>query len=123
LIAGMPVTAVAFLICAFSVMGIPPLGGFFSKYAVIAGAAATGHIWITLAYVATAVLTIIYLFRVFTMVFMGPPKTAEVPAEGSQLMVFSVALLAVLSVVSGIFITPSFGFAETAVQQMLGVIK
>jgi NADH:ubiquinone oxidoreductase subunit 5 (subunit L)/multisubunit Na+/H+ antiporter MnhA subunit len=103
-------------------MGIPPLGGFFSKYAVIAGAAATGHTWITLAYVATAVLTIIYLFRVFVMVFMGQSKLGVV-AEGSPLMVFSVALLAVLSVVSGIFITPSFGFAEAAVQQMLGVIK
>jgi len=129
LIAGMPVTAVAFLVCAFSVMGIPPLGGFFSKYAVIAGAVSSGHLWITLAFLATAVLTIIYLMRVFIMVFMGTVSEGlrragmEKVAEGSPLMVFSVALLAFLSLISGLIIAPSFGFANSAAQQMLGLIK
>lgn len=122
LITGMPITAVSFLLCAFSVMGLPPLGGFFSKYAVIAGTASGGHYWMALAFVATAVLTIIYLLRVFVMVFMGPCKT-ETVKEGSPLMVFSVALLAFLSVISGLIIMPSFGFAEAAMQQMLGMIK
>jgi len=129
LMAGMPITAVSFLICAFSVMGIPPLGGFFSKYSVIAGAVASGHLWITLAYLAAAVLTIIYLMRVFIMVFMGTVSEGlrrsgmEKATEGSRLMVFSVALLAFLSIISGFFIMPSFGFADSAAQQMLGLIK
>lgn len=121
LISTMPVTAIAFLICAFSVMGFPPLGGFFSKYSVIAGAAASGHLWITIAFVATAILTIVYLLRVFVMVFMGPAKVQA--AEGSPLMVFSVALLAFLSVISGLIISPSFAFANEAAQQMMGMIK
>ena len=33
----MPMTAVSFLFCAFSAMGIPPFGGFFSKYMVKRG--------------------------------------------------------------------------------------
>ena len=37
LIKTMPITAVSFLLCSFSVMGIPPFGGFFSKYMVITG--------------------------------------------------------------------------------------
>lgn len=122
LISKMPVTAVSFLICAFSVMGIPPLGGFFSKYSVIAGAVVSGHNWIAFAFLITAVLTIVYLMRVFIMVFMGTGKH-EAPAEGSPLMVFSVALLAFLSVISGLIITPSFRFAASAAQQMLGLIK
>ena len=122
LIASMPFTAVSFIICAFSVMGIPPLGGFFSKYAVIAGTVATGHYWMAFAYLVTAVLTIIYLMRVFVMVFMGEAK-GRTPAEGSPLMVFSVALLAFLSLATGLVISPSFGFARSAAQQMLGFIK
>ena len=119
LIKTMPITAVAFLICAFSVMGIPPMGGFFAKYLVISGSAATGHLWITLVFVGTAFLTIIYLMRAFTMIFMGTPKTT--PArEGSATMVFSVALLAVLSVAGGILINLSWPFAELATKQMLG---
>ena len=38
LISTMPLTALAFIGCAFSVMGIPPFGGFFSKYLVFMGA-------------------------------------------------------------------------------------
>jgi NADH:ubiquinone oxidoreductase subunit 5 (subunit L)/multisubunit Na+/H+ antiporter MnhA subunit len=122
LIAGMPVTAVSFLVCAFSVMGIPPLGGFFSKYAVIAGAVSVEHYWMAFIFLVTAVLTIVYLMRVFVMVFMGTARN-KAPAEGSALMVFSVALLAFLSLVSGLVISPSFGFANAAAQQMLGLIK
>ena len=44
LIKTMPVTAVAFLLCAFSVMGIPPFGGFFSKFMVISGTVKAGHV-------------------------------------------------------------------------------
>ena len=129
LITGMPITAVSFLICAFSVMGLPPLGGFFSKYGVIAGAVSSGHLWIALAFVATAILTIVYLLRVFVIVFMGTVSEGlrragmEKAAEGSPLMVFSVALLAFLSLISGLIIAPSFGFANSAAQQMLGLIK
>jgi len=120
LISSMPVTAISFLICAFSVMGLPPLGGFFSKYSVIAGAVVSGHPWLALVYVAAAVLTIIYLLRVFVMVFMGPAQKHA--AEGSPVMVFSVALLAFLSIISGLLITPPFDFAGSAAQQMLGMI-
>ncbi|MFC1453748.1 NADH-quinone oxidoreductase subunit L [Verrucomicrobiota bacterium] len=118
----MPITAISFLICAFSVMGIPPFGGFFSKYAVIAGAISYPHFWISFAFVITAILTIVYLMRVFVMVFMGAANN-KAPAEGSPLMIFSVALLAFLSLITGIIITPFFGFASSTAQQMLGLIK
>ncbi|HBE78388.1 MAG TPA: peroxiredoxin family protein, partial [Firmicutes bacterium] len=39
----MPVTAISFALCALSVMGIPPFGGFFSKHMVISGAAEGGN--------------------------------------------------------------------------------
>jgi NADH:ubiquinone oxidoreductase subunit 2 (subunit N) len=63
------ITAISFLLCAFSVMGIPPFGGFFSKYMVIAGTVNNGQMWIAGVFIIGAVLTILYLFRVFTMVF------------------------------------------------------
>ena len=40
----MPITAVAFLFCAVSVMGIPPTGGFVGKDMVVASAVDTGHL-------------------------------------------------------------------------------
>lgn len=98
----MPVTAAAFLFCAFSVMGIPPFGGFFSKYMILAAALQSGHYGIAALFFAGAVLTILYLLRVFHLVFMGPLKTPG--TEGSRIMVFCVALFAALSLVSGFLI-------------------
>jgi len=125
LITTMPVTAVAFLLCAFSVMGIPPMGGFFSKYMVITGAVNSGQIAITLTFLVGAFLTIIYLLRAFTLVFLGESKLATGfrPAEGSPVMVFSVALLGALSILGGVFINFPSQFVQTAVHQMLGLIK
>jgi len=103
LITTMPVTAMAFLFCAFSVMGIPPFGGFFSKYMVFAGSLETGHLMITLIFLLGAVLTILYLFRVFNLVFLGEAKTLPVK-EGTPVMVFCVAALGIISLLAGIFI-------------------
>ena len=122
LIKTMPITAFAFLFCAFSVMGIPPFGGFFSKFMVINGAVQSGHLWITLVFVVGAFLTIIYLFRVFNMVFLGQPKSSTA-SEGSPVMVFSVALLAVLSILGGILISAPSQFVQSTIQQLPGIIR
>lgn len=103
-------------------MGIPPFGGFFSKYMVITGAVQSGQLWISFVFLAGAVMTIIYLFRVFNMVFMGEEKLKP-QLEGSPVMVISVASLAVLSLVGGILIYFPFQFAQSAVQELPGIIR
>jgi NADH:ubiquinone oxidoreductase subunit 5 (subunit L)/multisubunit Na+/H+ antiporter MnhA subunit len=116
----MPVTAVSFLFCAFSVMGIPPFGGFFSKYMVISGAVQGGQTWVAMVFVLGAVLTILYLFRLFNTVFLG--EAAQAPAkEGSRLMVACVALLALMSLAAGFFIMFPSEFARTAADQMMKI--
>ena len=71
LAAKMPLTAFAFLFCSFSVMGVPPFGGFFSKYLVFAGAFSSGQTAIGLVFLVGAFMTIIYLFRLFTRSSLG----------------------------------------------------
>ena len=119
----MPITALSFLLCALSVMGVPPLGGFFSKSMVIIGAADAGRPWIAATFVLGAVFTILYLMRVFNRVFLGEAVISDVPREGSRTMVGSVAALTVLSVVAGVAINWPGRLAEIAVHQMLGVVK
>lgn len=99
----MPITAVCFAMCAFSVMGLPPFGGFFAKYMVINGAVEANSPWIAAVFLFGAVLTIIYLLRVFIQVFFGEPK-CELVKEGSWEMLTSIVLFAALSVLAGIFI-------------------
>jgi len=120
LIKTMPFTAVSFLACAFSVMGVPPFGGFFSKYMVMSGAFNSGHLAIALSFLVGAILTIIYLLRLFNLIFLGEPQ--RVPAkEGSPVMVASVMTLAVLSLLCGIYISYPSGVVQATVKQMLGM--
>jgi proton-translocating NADH-quinone oxidoreductase chain M len=116
LIKTMPVTAVAFFICAFSVIGLPPFGGFFSKFLVILGTVQAGHPWVAGLGLFTAVLTMFYLFKVFHLVFLGEAKH---PApEGTKSMVYVVAVLAMLSLAAGLFVSFPMKLMNVATTQM-----
>lgn len=119
-ISKMPITAAAFIACAFSVMGIPPFGGFFSKFMVMASAANSGQEWLMAAFLLGAVLTILYLFRIFNKIFLGSLQ-GNPEREGSPLMVFSVAVLAVFSLAAGICIKYPAFFSQSTVKQMFGM--
>jgi proton-translocating NADH-quinone oxidoreductase chain M len=113
----MPFTAVSFLFCAFSVIGLPPFGGFFSKFLVIVGTVKAGQVWVAALALFTAVLTMYYLLRVFSQVFLGEAKTA-VP-EKTRSMVFVVTLLAILSLAAGLLINYPSQVAQTATTQIM----
>jgi proton-translocating NADH-quinone oxidoreductase chain N len=117
----MPVTAISFLLCSFSVMGIPPFGGFFCKYMVFSGALKDG-LWIALLFLAGAFMTILYLLRLFSSVFLGELKRGDVK-ERSWMMVGSVALFAALSLVGGILIAYPNDMVMTVVKQMTAVVQ
>lgn len=122
LIKTMPITAVSFLLCSFSVMGIPPFGGFFGKYMVMTAAIQSGRLWISFIFLAGAFMTIIYLLRVFNLVFMGQAKTGPVK-EGSATMLISVALLAALSLAGGVLIYYPSQFLQLTIQQLPGIYR
>lgn len=106
----MPLTAIAFLCCAFSIMGIPPFGGFFAKHLVIESIISTGNITLGIVFIIGAIMTVMYLTRLFVKVFLGQ-QTFPGVKEGTPLMVVSVMILAILSLVLGIFISVPSGFA------------
>ncbi len=105
LIGSMPVTAAAFALCAFSVMGIPPFSGFFAKYLVISGAVEAGQPLLAAVFIIGAVMTVIYLVRLFALVFLGEAKPALSGArEGTKEMLSAALSLGVLSLALG-FVT------------------
>jgi NADH:ubiquinone oxidoreductase subunit 5 (subunit L)/multisubunit Na+/H+ antiporter MnhA subunit len=118
LIKTMPLTALAFLFCAFSVMGIPPFGGFFAKYLVFSATVSSNRLAVGAVFLIGAFMTILYLFRAFSLVFLGETK---IPAkEGSWSMVSSVILLAMLSLISGLAVKFPLMFLHRLAVQLLG---
>jgi NADH:ubiquinone oxidoreductase subunit 5 (subunit L)/multisubunit Na+/H+ antiporter MnhA subunit len=112
----MPFTSLAFLFCSFSIMGIPPFGGFFSKYMVISGAAASGQWMLTLVFMISAVFTVLYLLRAYNAVFMGEIKTLA--QEHSNSMVACVVGLAILSLASGLLVNFPLHMVTAIIKQV-----
>ncbi|OGS13651.1 MAG: hypothetical protein A2234_00895 [Elusimicrobia bacterium RIFOXYA2_FULL_58_8] len=104
LFSSMPVTGTAFALCSLSVMGIPPFGGFFSKFMVFSGAAQNGSLPVLLMFLAGAVMTLLYLVRLFYKIFMGENAGHQNPKEGSYTMVASVMALALIGLALGALI-------------------
>ena len=113
----MPWTAVAFALCSLSVMGIPPFGGFFSKFLVFKGAAQNGSVLVLMMFLAGAIMTLLYLVRLFYLVFLGEDKETN-PREGSRVMVVSVMALAVIGLALGALIYYPSSYVDMLTTQL-----
>ncbi len=99
-----PLLSYAFLFSMFSVAGIPPLPGFYGKLEVITGMLIKGHIFYGLFAILTSALTLLYMLRLFSYVFMGDEREVNTGGKGITPMVVSVVLLATASLVLGVML-------------------
>lgn len=67
----MPITAVVFFIGGFSIIGIPPTCGFFSKWYLISGAVETGQWNFVVALLFSSLINAILFFRLIEIGFFS----------------------------------------------------
>ncbi|NQU44450.1 hydrogenase 4 subunit B [bacterium] len=112
-----PWTAAAIAIAGLSLVGVPPLCGFFGKWYVLAGAL-DGRRWgLASAIVAGSVITAIYVFRFLEQLFFRAPSSQEERFEGPGLLVVACLALALGVIFFGLgsghmvewFIAPQLG--------------
>ena len=97
-----PLKALAILVLMFSLAGVPPLLGFFAKFAVLRAAIEADMTWLAVAAVIAAVIGAFYYIRiVFYMYFgdEGDALDARMPAAQWGLLMAS-ALVMVVGVVN-----------------------
>ncbi len=90
---------------------------------VISSAMNAGNTVMAAIFMAGALLTILYLMRLFSRVFLGESRGGEPAAEKSPLMVTCVAILAALSLAGGLLVGWPAAFAQVAVRLMPGVTQ
>jgi multicomponent K+:H+ antiporter subunit D len=114
---------VAFLLAAVAVAGLPPLGGFLAKLAIL-GAAMNGArtAWTFAAVLGASLFSILALARAGTIVFwtVGQDRgeVVELP-RWRPLAVSGVALLLVALVLLAVFAGPAFDQAGEVAAQLL----
>jgi NADH-quinone oxidoreductase subunit L len=98
----LPVTFITFTIGVLAIIGLPFLAGFFSKDAILYLAFTNNKaVFGILAF--TAVLTALYMIRMWKIVFFGAPRSAEADHahENGFTILAPLVVLAVLSIVGG----------------------
>jgi NADH-quinone oxidoreductase subunit L len=98
----MPHTAIVFVVGTLALAGVPPLAGFFSKEAILAGVWERGTTAAFAMLALTAFLTAFYMFRVVILAFFGRAHPGGHPHEAPWLMRGPLWILAFLTVVTGV---------------------
>ncbi len=77
----MPITYGAFLIGALSIIGLPPLGGSWSKWLLMVGAADAGHQIMIAVLMLSSLLNVAYLLSIVGRGFFWPAETDAAPTK------------------------------------------
>lgn len=109
----MPFTMIAFGIASLSMIGIPPVAGFVSKWYLAVGSMNIHNNIILAVLIISSLLNAGYFAPVFFTAFFGEPPAGEAVATGSlekqpliAIMVVPLFITAIISVLIGIF--PNF---------------
>ena len=100
-----PLLGVVMTVCMLSLLGFPPLAGFFGKVFVFAPAIKAGLTWLVVAGVLASAVSAGYYLRVLYVMWMRQPEagtepvrlTHTMPATATAALVVCAVLLVVLS--------------------------
>lgn len=119
-----PWLALLFFLPAFSLAGIPPLSGFWAKFAVVKASMDAGE-WVAAGFaLAVGVLTLYSMTKIWAEAFWkkqpeeSTARPVEVPAGKISRMVIPVAILSAATLLLGVLGEPVFAFSERAAAQL-----
>lgn len=117
-----PILCVCMLICLFSLIGMPPFGGFVGKFMIFASLFEAGNVhwlmWLILfAGAANTVFSLFYYVRVLKVMFLDPrPADApDVDVKWGSLPGFYTMLISFPVIFLGIIIQPLSSTAQNVV--------
>ena len=113
----LPITGVAFVVCALSIVGIPPLPGFYAKLWTITALTEQGYLWIAALAVVSALMTLGYTLRLLDSLISGDYKIKFVKT-GGKLMVSVTLILGIFLVMMGLFIRPFSEWMQVVIGQI-----
>lgn len=106
--ARMPVTSAVFVLGGFSIIGIPPTCGFFSKWYLISGGIEAGHWAYVAALLFSSLVNAVIFFRLIEIAYFGDlaahgHQAAPARNEAPLTMLLPMVVVAVLLIVVGLY--------------------
>jgi len=122
----MPITMAAFVIGSLSIIGLPPMGGAWSKWHMMLGAANADLLIFVFVWMASSILSAAYLFPVISRAYFRPrvqPKSVGAATVGKngieEAPLFSV--IAICIAATGTFLM--FFFAGDVAEMLAPLVK
>lgn len=97
----MPFTMAAFVLGAMSMIGVPPLFGFFSKWYLLSGALESGQYLFMVGLLVSSLVNVVLFFRFFETAFFDEPSESVRDIEHWS-RVTPLAIAALLLIVAGL---------------------
>jgi NADH-quinone oxidoreductase subunit N len=100
-----PLTALAMLVLLFSLAGVPPLVGFFGKFAVLTAALDAGLPWLAALGAVGSVISAFYYLRIVYYMYFGSEEAEQIDGSmsGAQWVVLMVSALIMVAGVINLF--------------------
>jgi NADH-quinone oxidoreductase subunit N len=114
-----PFYGLALTLCMFSLSGLPPTGGFISKFYIFRTAVASGHIAVALVGIVTSIFSVYYYLRVVYYLYMKEPVEGYTTPVAGIFATGALAISVIVILVVGIFPSPLFNMAGSAARELL----
>lgn len=115
-----PILALSMIVCLFSMAGIPPLMGFFAKYAVLYSAIHNGYYFISVVAILASVVSAAYYLRVVRVLYFDEPTKGPATTQSTTVLTSAHAyVIAVLTMFILLFVLqPSLILNSTQLMAM-----
>jgi multicomponent Na+:H+ antiporter subunit D len=123
-----PILGLLFLVPALSLGGVPPLSGFWAKFAVAKAAVQSQEYWALGVSLLVGLLTLFSMIKIWNEVFWKEQKAElageqrllrEMPKLKVFMMMSPIALLAIITLIIGLYPQPFVEFTNEAATQLL----
>lgn len=108
-----PVLALSFAVFMFSLAGLPPSLGFFSKFYLFNAAIGEGLIWLAVWGVLNSVISVYYYLRPIVMMYMHEGES-DVASTGQFATEITIVVTALLSLLLGVVSGPLLMLVENS---------
>jgi NADH-quinone oxidoreductase subunit N len=98
-----PLAAVAMTIFMVSLMGIPPLLGFYAKYYIILAAIEADMLWLALSVVIASAISAYFYLRVVAVMYFNPAPETDLKPNRTALLNVSIGAMVAANLILGLF--------------------